>query len=233
MKLFAQILQIDSTDNPALICTICLSELSKAMHFRNKAIRAEKYFKRTSEIKGEDDSAKDYTGFEPEIHIKTEDEDFSKIKSEPFDEDPNYELMHNIDLMMGKVPGSSFVDVKLGRDYLDFDEFGDQSKNAMNFYRNEEEFGSASGLVCCKLCLKSFTSMSSHQNHMKTVHRELTESEMHKCKYCNRYFKLKIYLNRHVQRIHGSKHRHSKSKTKHCDTIFNRDDVSLYCEVCK
>lgn len=237
MKSFPQILEFDGSDNPPLICAICLKELSKAMHFRNKAIKAEKYFKRSDGVKGEDRTTAVGEEFEPEVRIKLEDDEgFNKIKSEPFDEDPNYELMHNIDAMVGNSGGSfqstSFVDVKLSRDYYDFD---DRGKKSRHFNRIDEEFGSSSGVVRCKLCMKTFTSVNSHQNHMKTVHREMSESEMHKCKYCNRYFKLKIYLNRHVQRIHGSKHKSVKgrcdSKKKSYETIFNKEDISLYCEV--
>ena len=239
MKLFLQIAKFDGSGNPALICAICLKELSKAMHFRNKAIRAEKYFKR-SDVKGEDGTDVAGVEFEPEVHIKLEDDEFNKIKSEPFDEDPNYEFMHNIDLMTGSscnadgsVQSTSFVDVKLTRDF--FHEERTVVVKSRHFNRYDEEFGSSSGVVRCKLCMKSFTSVNSHHNHMKTVHREMSESEMHRCKYCNRYFKLKIYLNRHIQRIHGSKHKFAKgrcdSKKKSYETIFNKEDVSLYCEV--
>lgn len=210
------------------------------MHFRNKAIRAEKYFKRTDSWQGKDGGEQ----FEPEIRIKLEDDDeLDKIKSEPYDEDPNYEFMHNIDAMVGShhasvvVQSSSFVEVKPVQSYYDFDANNDQKKKSNPSFRYiNEDFGSSSGVVRCKLCMKSFTSVSSQQNHMKSVHREMSESEMHKCKYCNRFFKLKIYLNRHLLRIHGTKNKlvkarsESKKKTAQ-DSIFNREDVSLYCEV--
>lgn len=98
-----------------------------------------------------------------------------------------------------------------------------------------QNFGSSSGVVQCKLCLKTFTSVSSYQNHMKTVHGELREDEMHKCRFCDRFFKLKIYLNRHIARVHGPKFNSAKarndSKKKLHESIFNKEDVSLYCEV--
>lgn len=204
--------------------------MSRAIIFRNKAIWAEKYFER-SKFAGADEP------FEPEIQIKLEDEKFEIIKSEPADEDPNYEFMQNIDSMIEnpEATSTSFVDVlatKSQRDYFDLDR-KKKTKHADRL--GLDEFGSSSGVVRCKLCMKTFTSVSSHQNHMKTIHREMSESEMHKCKYCNRYFKLKIYLNRHVTRIHGSKHKpkgRSDSKKKSSETIFNKEDVSLYCEVC-
>lgn len=236
MKFCPQINEFDGSDSTALICAICLRDLSKAMHFRNKAIRAEKYFKRSGGWEEKDEVEQ----FEPEVRIKLEDED-ELIKSEPFDEDPNYEFMHNIDTMVGShasvlFQSTSFVDVKPIQSYYDFDEKKDRKKRSKPTARYEnEDFGSSSGVVRCKLCMKSFTSVSSQQNHMKSVHREMSESEMHKCKYCNRFFKLKIYLNRHLLRIHGTKNTvvkaRSDSKKKSTESIFNREDVSLYCEV--
>lgn len=236
MKFSPQIKEFDRSDSTALICAICLRDLSKAMHFRNKAIRAEKYFKRSDGWVEKDEVEQ----FEPEVRIKLEDED-ELIKSEPFDEDPNYEFMHNIDTMVGShasvlLQSTSFVDVKPIQSYYDFDEKNDRKKRSKPTARYEnEDFGSSSGVVRCKLCMKSFTSVSSQQNHMKSVHREMSESEMHKCKYCNRFFKLKIYLNRHLLRIHGTKNTvvkaRSDSKKKSTESIFNREDVSLYCEV--
>ena len=205
---------------------MCLKDLSKAVHFRNSAIRAEKYFKR-SEDSTEIEIAQH---FEPEVHIKLEhEEDLSKIKCEPID-DANYEFIDT-----AQNPSSSF------------DVFASSSRR--NFYDQEtkterrkkskhrmalEDFGSSSSVVRCNLCYKSFTSVNSHQNHMKTVHQDMDVSEMHKCKYCNRYFKLKIYLNRHVTRIHGNKSKSVKGKgemKRKSETIFNKEDVSLYCEV--
>lgn len=232
-------MEFDGSDYTALICAVCVKELSKALQFRNKAIKAEKYFKR-SDWPGRDEVER----FEPEIRIKLEDEnDVGRIKSEPFDDDPNYEFMHNIDTMMGNhhtsvlLQSTSFVDVKQNHSYEDFDEKIDHKKRSKPFVRYvDEDFGSSSGVVRCKLCMKSFTSVSSQQNHMKSVHREMSESEMHKCKYCNRFFKLKIYLNRHLLRIHGTKNKSTKArsdskKKSSQESIFNREDVSLYCEV--
>ena len=205
--------------------------MSKAIHFRNKAIRAEKYFRKSDDcLAGKD--------LEPEVQIKLEDykfDELEKIKSEPLDEDPNYELLQNIDTMIGNndnhLESLPFVDVfssKSNRDFFEHDRTETRKKAR---HSELENFGSSSGIVRCKLCMKSFTSVSSHQNHMKTVHREMSESEMHKCKFCNRYFKLKIYLNRHVARIHGTKKCGRSSKRKCHDSIFNKEDVSLYCEV--
>lgn len=199
------------------------------MHFRNRAIRSEKYFKKSSDAwqrKEELDDEK----FEPEVRIKLEDdEELEKVKAEPFEEDPNHELLANIESMVGNpnphlnpVP---FVDV--------FSNNAEIYDRRMKSKAPElDDFASSSGVVRCNLCLKSFTSVNSHQNHMKTVHREMSEAEMHKCKFCNRYFKLKIYLNRHVARIHGTKSKSGKSGKKKCsDSIFQKEDVSLYCEV--
>lgn len=226
----------DAESTPALICAVCLKDLSKAMHFRNKAIRAEKYFK------GSDDWQNRGFGdqFEPEIRIKLEeDEEMEKIKSEPIDEDPNYEYMTRIDAMISN-PAATTVErsfdvfaSKPRKDFRDYEHHFERRKKSKHSDRFAlEDFGSSSGVVRCKLCMKSFTSVNSHQNHMKTVHREMDESEMHKCKYCNRYFKLKIYLNRHVSRIHGCRSGKGRSDSKKkSETIFNKEDVSLYCEV--
>jgi uncharacterized Zn-finger protein len=192
------------------------------MHFRNKAIKAEKFFK----------GSEDWTSLEPEVKIKLEDDEQENIKAEPTDEDPNYEFMQNIDSMMTTEP-ATFVDVFQSNSQANYEAAERKRKSKHDSY---EDFGSTSGVVRCKLCMKTFTSVNSRQNHMKTVHRELTESEMHKCKYCNRFFKLKIYLNRHVARIHGTKHKskgRNGSKKKCSETIFNKEDVSLYCELCK
>lgn len=199
------------------------------MHFRNRAIRSEKYFRRSSDAWQQKEELNDGK-FEPEIRIKLEDdEELKRVKAEPFDEDPNHELLANIDSMVGNqnshLNSVPFVDVF--------------SNNAEAYDRRKkpkpselDDFGSSSGIVRCNLCLKSFTSVNSHHNHMKTVHREMSEAEMHKCKFCNRYFKLKIYLNRHVARIHGTKIKSGKSsKKKGLDSIFQKEDVSLYCEV--
>lgn len=230
--MFLKIEQYDDNNVPALICTICLKDLSKAIHFRNKAIKAEKYFKRSDECS----SISQFV--EPEVHIKLEDDlDFEKIKSEPIDEDPKYEFVDE-----NPTTSSSFTDVfiKPSTEFYDYSERGERKKKKSKSDRyGLEDFCCSSGIVKCKLCMKSFTSVNSYQNHMKTVHREMSESEMHKCKYCNRFFKLKIYLNRHVTRIHKkqeslntSKNR-NKSKKRSTGTIFDKEDVSLYCEICK
>lgn len=227
------------TITPALICNVCLKDLSKAMHFRNRAIRAEKYFKRSDNWQQHkvDGSPSIEEHFEPEICIKLENEELDKIKSEPVDDDPNYELMQNIDSMVENTESSvlAFVDAFQPKtEFYDFDRSERKRKAKHADRMGLEDFGSSSGVVRCKLCMKSFTSVNSHQNHMKTVHREMEESEMHKCKFCNRYFKLKIYLNRHIARIHA-KQKSSTSRTdskKKTDSIFNKEDVSLYCEVC-
>lgn len=213
---------------PALICAGCLKDLTKAIHFRNKAIRAERYFQRSGHVW----QGKDGDQFEPEVHIKLEDgEALEAIKSEPYDEDPNYEFMQNIETMVGKSEAAdkTFVDVFASKPTQTYNE-SNRSKCSQRI--DLEDFGSTSGIVQCKLCLKSFTSISSHQNHMKSVHQKMSEAEMHKCKQCNRFFKLKIYLNRHIARIHGTKrHSSNRSKKKSHETIFNKEDVSLYCEV--
>lgn len=204
------------------------------MHFRNKAIRSEKFFTRSSTklTKVQQDDH-----LEPEIRIKLEDdENLEKIKTEPF-EDPNYELLENIDTMINQESHLSslpFVDVFSSKPVCDSYEDGkknERSKKSKQKDHENNDFGSSSGVVRCKLCMKSFTSVNSHQNHMKTVHQKLSEAEMHKCKFCNRYFKLKIYLNRHVARIHGTKRCGRSVKKKGQESIFNKEDVSLYCEV--
>lgn len=232
MKLLFKIIESDDNESPALICGGCLKDLTKAIHFRNKAIRAEKYFKRS------DARHKDGKQFEesfPEnlldVQIKLEnDEVLENIKSEPYD--PNYEFMQNIETMIvkGEETVDAFVDVFSQRDTENYNE---HRKSKYPVRVDLEEFGSTSGIVRCKLCLKSFTSVNSHQNHMKTIHQKMTESEMHKCKYCNRFFKLKIYLNRHVARIHGTQKNpmNRNDKKKSLESIFNKEDVSLYCEV--
>lgn len=226
-----QIIPSASSMSPALICNVCLKDLSKAMNFRNRAIRAEKYFKRSDAHTHGNPPIEEH--FEPEVCIKLEDEDLGKIKSEPVDDDPNYELMQNIDSMVENTPSSVLAFVDAFRPKTEFYNFDRKRKGKQTERTGLEDFGSSSGVVRCKLCMKSFTSVNSHQNHMKTVHREMDESEMHKCKYCNRYFKLKIYLNRHVARIHAkqkSSMSRSDSKRK-ADSIFHKEDVSLYCEV--
>lgn len=169
--------------------------------------------------------------FEPEVRIKLEDvEDIERVKSEPFDDDPNHELLANIDSMVGNhnshLNSVPFVDVFSSNNDVKC-ERRKKSKNS-----DFEDFASSSGVVRCNLCLKTFTSVNSHHNHMKTVHREMSESEMHKCTFCNRFFKLKIYLNRHIARIHGTKTKSGKSGKRKClNSISNKEDVSLYCEV--
>lgn len=208
------------------------------MHFRNRAIRAEKYFKRSDILKEQkSESNLPIEGhFEPEVLIKLENDELDKIKSEPIDDDPNYELMQNIDSMVVNAESSvmAFVDAFQPKtEFYDIDR-SNRKRKAKSERVDLEDFGSSSGVVRCKLCMKTFTSVSSHQNHMKTVHHKMDESEMHKCKYCNRCFKLKIYLNRHVARIHA-KQKSATSRSdlkKKTDTIFNKEDVSLYCEVC-
>lgn len=208
-------------DNSTLICTSCLEELSKAINFRNKAIQSEKYFKRL-------DQCSSLQFVEPEVQIKLEsDVDFDNIKSEPIEEDSKYEFVDE-----NPTASTSIEDV-FEKPSTEFYDFNFRKRKSRSERYGLDDFCSSSGVVRCNLCLKTFTSVNSHQNHMKTVHREMTESEMHKCKHCNRYFKLKIYLNRHVTRIHGnlsSKSRH-KSKKKQTETIFDKEDVSLYCEV--
>lgn len=201
------------------------------MHFRNKAIRAEKFFSRSSKWTIQDDH------LEPEIRIKLEDDEIMEnIKTEPC-EDPNHELLENIDTMINQncnLNSLPFVDVfssKPVRECYEADEKRERNKKSKQTDRENDDYGSSSGVVRCKLCMKSFTSVSSHQNHMKAVHQKLTEAEMHKCKFCNRYFKLKIYLNRHVARIHGTKKSGRSVKRKGQESIFNKEDVSLYCEV--
>lgn len=167
--------------------------------------------------------------------IKLENEiNFDDIKSEPIDEVPNYEFVDE-----SPTTSTSFVDVFATKSPTEFYDYNGRSerkkKHKLERY-GLDDFCSSSGVVRCNLCMKSFTSVNSHQNHMKTVHREMKESEMHKCKYCNRFFKLKIYLNRHVTRIHGNVSLHAKkgrngSKKKQTETIFDKEDVSLYCEV--
>lgn len=233
---FFQINENDSNGTPALICAICLKDLSKAMHFRNKAIRSDKYFNKSYAWTHKDHLIGDH--LEPEVRIKLEDEEeLEKIKNEPF-EDPNYELLENIDTMIGgknyHLDSVRFVDVFSSNAARSFIEEGDRKERKTKSKLKDsviEEFGSSSGVVRCKLCMKSFTSISSLQNHMKTVHQKLSEAEMHRCKFCNRYFKLKIYLNRHVARIHGTKKCGKTGKKKGQDSIFNKEDVSLYCEV--
>lgn len=212
--------------------------MTKAITFRNKAIRAEKFFRRS------DGNAKDdfVVGqqFEPDISIKLEDDDCpNRIKAEPFDEDPNYEFMQNIDSMISHpaaILSSPFVDV-FSAQSEELHRNEERSRQKASETNEQGSFGSSSGVVRCKLCLKTFTSVSSHHNHMKTVHREMREDEMHKCRYCDRYFKLKIYLNRHIARIHGNKYHAGKPrldlKRKSHESIFNKEDVSLYCEVIK
>lgn len=201
------------------------------MHFRNKAIRAEKYFRKSSGGWQQKEDLHDEK-FEPEVRIKLEDdEELERVKSEPFDDDPNHELLANIDSMIGNhnshLNSVPFVDVFSSNREVKCEQRKKKSKNS-----DFEDYASSSGVVRCNLCLKSFTSVNSHHNHMKTVHREMSESEMHKCKFCNRFFKLKIYLNRHAARIHGTKTKSGKpSKRKGVDSIFNKEDVSLYCEV--
>jgi hypothetical protein len=226
---FLQIERYDENNVPALICAICLKDLLKAISFRNKAIKAEKYFK------GSDES--EFAQFvEPEVHIKLEEDvDFDKIKSEPIDEDPSYEFVDE----NPTASTSSFVDVfetKPSTEFYDYNERSDRKKKTKSERYGLDDFCSSSGVVRCNLCMKTFTSVNSHQNHLKTVHRSMSAAEMHKCKYCNRFFKLKIYLNRHVARIHGNislqttKGRQG-SKKKSTETIFDKEDVSLYCEV--
>lgn len=230
MKFFPQIVEFDIESSPALICEPCLKDLEKALHFRNNAIKGEKYFKQSVSWQDNDSKA---TELEPEVTIKLEEgEEVGMIKAEPLFTNPKYEF---IDSMMS-VPGTSgatFVDMRLNYDY---EENLDKRKNSQADRYDCEEFGSSSGIVRCNLCLKSFTSVNSHSNHMKTVHRKMSESEMFKCRYCNRLYKLKIYLNRHIARVHQIKDRPSKSR---CDSkkrvshesIFNKEDISLYCEV--
>lgn len=192
--------------------------------FRSKAIKAARFFKRAMHFIKEDSVT-------PDFHIKVEvDED--KIKSEPLDDDPNYEFMQSIDSMIQHpgAPGTSFVDVLRNVDHFMGEKNNSERRPSR---RHAEDFGSSSGVVRCHLCMKTFTSVSSHQNHMKTVHRKMSVSEMHQCKHCNRYFKLKIYLNRHIARIHGTSSSRGRcdSRKKASETIFNKEDVSLYCEV--
>lgn len=186
-----------------------MKDLSHAINFRNKAIKSEKFFQRSE----------DCSFVEPEIQIKLEREDLN-IKSEPFEEVPNYEFVDE--------NRTSFVDV-FETKFYDYSE----NKKRKNKDRYGIGFCSTSGVVRCNLCMKTFTSVNSHQNHMKTVHKKLSEAELFKCKHCNRVFKLKIYLNRHVTRVHGNVPTKARqaSKKSCTDTIFDKEDVSLYCEV--
>lgn len=139
--------------------------------------------------------------------------------------------MQNIDSMISHpaaVLSSPFVDVFSAQS-----EELDRVKSHEHYDAYNQSFGSSSGIVQCKLCLKTFTSVSSHQNHMKTIHREMREDEMHRCRFCDRFFKLKIYLNRHIARVHGNNlnKRQNELNKKPQESIFNKDDVSLYCEV--
>jgi hypothetical protein len=204
---------------PALICAECLKDLSKAISFRNKAIKSEKYFKKSDEC----------NFVEPEIHIKLEEDlNLENIKSEPLEEVPQYEFVDE--------NRTSFVDVfdKPATEFYDYGEKVEKKKNKRSKERYSiDDFCSSSGIVRCNLCMKTFTSVNSHQNHMKTVHQKMSEAEMFKCKHCKRVFKLKIYLNRHVARIHGNASSKCRSipKKRCSDTIFDKEDVSLYCEV--
>lgn len=231
MKFFPQIVEFDTESSPALICEPCLNDLDKALHFRNNAIKGEKYFKQSISWQENGSKAKE---LEPEVRIKLEDgEEVGMVKSEPFFANPKYEF---IDSMMG-IPETSGLIESATFDMPSSYDYNEMEKTSRQTSRyNCDEFGSSSGVVRCNLCLKSFTSVNSHSNHMKTVHREMTESEMFKCRYCNRLYKLKIYLNRHITRVHRIKGRSSNSR---CDSkkrlshesIFNKEDISLYCEV--
>jgi hypothetical protein len=210
-------LQIERKGSSTLICVDCLKDLSKAINFRNKAIKSEQYFKKS-----------ECTFVEPEIHIKLEEDlNLENIKSEPLEDVPQYEFVDE-----NRTP---FVDVfeKPATEFYDYSETSEKKRSKQKDRYTIDDFCSSSGIVRCNLCMKSFTSVNSHQNHMKTVHQKISESEMFKCKHCKRVFKLKIYLNRHVARIHGnvaSKTRNGPKK-RCTDTIFEKEDVSLYCEV--
>lgn len=46
----------------------------------------------------------------------------------------------------------------------------------------------------CQQCLKIFTSLHSLKDHIRVIHEELTDKDLHSCHYCNRQFKIKYYL---------------------------------------
>lgn len=231
MKFFSQITEFDTESSPALICEPCMKDLEKALHFRNNAIKGEKYFKQSVSWIENEEKVKE---FEPEVTIKLEEgEGVRLVKSEPFFSNPKYEFIDSMTSVPGTelaLEGSSFIDTRFNFDYEENLRW--KKKSQVGY----EEFGSSSGVVRCNLCLKSFTSVNSHSNHMKTVHREMSESEMFKCRYCNRLYKLKIYLNRHITRVHQIKDRSNKSRCESKkrishESIFNKEDISLYCEV--
>lgn len=214
-----------------------MKDLSKAIQFRNKAIRAEKHF---AGVEGRQTCDDQLEQLEPLVRIKLEDydDDVKNIKSEPLYDDPNLEYETHIDQMVGLSEASvllestSFVDIlsaKPSRSKSNRDERTERRRSAKTESRDSGG-STSSGIVKCNLCMKTFMSASRRTDHMKTVHGERTEQEMHKCNYCDRFFKLKIYLNRHVTRVHGSQSK-TACKKKSTQSIFNKEDVALYCEV--
>jgi uncharacterized Zn-finger protein len=55
------------------------------------------------------------------------------------------------------------------------------------------------GKVECKFCSKTFTKPHSMKCHVKAMHTEISETEMHKCEECGKLFKLKYYLREYLK----------------------------------
>lgn len=239
-----QIKIIDYKDVPNIICRNCLNELTRVKAFKLKAKEAQEFFRKSLNLSERENWS--FQGESTEIHIephvviKLEDDDsVDRIKLEPTEGitfsnvNTNAENQSYFEFSNVNVRGFDEVEEE-EEEYTEVDDDGDESKNQRPLY----DFGTSQEVIQCNLCFSVFPSLSSKTNHMRNVHGKLTESEMHKCKFCNRYFKHKNYLNRHITRVHPNENKktHSKkseSKSSKTSSLQSKEDISLYCEICK
>jgi uncharacterized protein with PIN domain len=212
--LISQVSIIENDRIPAIICDFCLEELTRLMKFRCNIMKADEYFRKN--VTSTDINS--WKQKEPQVLIKTESEE---IKNEP--NDSNYDMMENIEMIFDTscTPFNDPVDSDNGSDFNSNDYLSRKrrrGRNDINYIEADER------KISCNLCMRTFVSKSSKQEHMRALHYEMSD-ELFKCNQCNKSFKNQIYLNRHSSRVHSKNVR----SLKRIDS--KRRDSALYCEV--
>lgn len=176
---------------------------------------------------------------QPASKLENLEEEFTfTIKTEPEDfvfEPLESEVDQNLEMLM-EFPEQAVLKF----------ESKDEEDNEHRKDSVEKDFGSLVPRWQCEICSKIVSTKNSYLDHMKAMHEEVDESEMHKCDLCNKLFKVRNYFNTHMRRVHGkvSKTRERKPRIRglprpkplgtlnKVDKQVNKKEIQ-HCEPCK
>ena len=175
---------------PALICSVCIKELNKAVKFRKKCIESENHFKSLlltfEPFIWNDELQMINSGYNNDRSIKEEPQDFRHL----------FDNFTSIIEENRKIDDLNLFNVDKSDDEINKPVYPVKKRRVKQSIKYENSDPDFESEYQCHLCLKTFTKLHSMKDHMRAVHQKLEESEMFKCEHCDKLFKLRYYLSK-------------------------------------